>query len=138
AVWSSRREEGAGGLINLANAENGPMPKTLDPMKAQLGDQAFDNDRWLFEVKWDGVRLIAFIDEGKVLMQSRAGRSVDAEYPQLQAISRFVNAKQAIIDGEVVVLDEHGKPSFQLWQNRGREPRAAPVWRSRRVASSKS
>jgi len=124
AVWSSRREEGAGGLINLANAENGPMPKTLDPMKAQLGDQAFDNDRWLFEVKWDGVRLIAFIDEGKVLMQSRAGRSVDAEYPQLQAISRFVNAKQAIIDGEVVVLDEHGKPSFQLWQNRGRETRA--------------
>src|SRR5438477_5742376 len=123
AVWSSRREEGAGGLINLANAENGPMPKTLDPMKAQLGDQAFDNDRWLFEVKWDGVRLIAFIDEGKVLMQSRAGRSVDAEYPQLQAISRFVNAKQAIIDGEVVVLDEHGKPSFQLWQNRGRETR---------------
>jgi bifunctional non-homologous end joining protein LigD len=124
AVWSSRREEGAGGLINLANAETGPMPKTLDPMKAQLGDHPFDNDRWLFEVKWDGVRLIAFIDDGKVSMQSRAGRSVDAEYPQLQAITRFVNAGQAILDGEVVVLDESGKPSFQLWQNRGRESRA--------------
>jgi bifunctional non-homologous end joining protein LigD len=124
AVWSSRREEGAGGLINLANAEKGPMPKTLDPMKAQLVDEAFDGDRWLFEVKWDGVRLIAFIDGDKVSMQSRAGRTVDAEYPQLQAIPRFVNAKQAVLDGEVVVLDEEGRPSFQLWQNRGREARA--------------
>ena len=124
AVWSSRREEGAGGLINLANAEKGPMPKTLDPMNAQLVDEAFDNDRWLFEVKWDGVRLIAFIDGEKVSLQSRAGRTVDAEYPQLQAITRLVNAKQAILDGEVVVLDEKGRPSFQLWQNRGREARA--------------
>jgi bifunctional non-homologous end joining protein LigD len=124
AVWSSRREEGAGGLIDLANAKKGPMPKTLDPMKAQLVDEPFDGDRWLFEVKWDGVRLIAFIDGDKVSMQSRAGRTVDAEYPQLQAITRFVNAKQAVLDGEVVVLDEEGRPSFQLWQNRGREARA--------------
>src|SRR5439155_11845942 len=66
AVWSSRREEGEGGLINLANAEPGTMPKTLEPMKAQLVDEAFDDDRWLFEVKRDGMRLISFIDGGKV------------------------------------------------------------------------
>ena len=123
AVWSSRREEGEGGLINLANAEKGPMPKSLDPMKAQLIDEPFDNDRWLFEVKWDGIRLISFIDEGKVSLQTRAGRIVDAEYPQLQAISRLVNARQAVLDGEVVVLDDEGRPSFQLLQNRGTEPR---------------
>jgi bifunctional non-homologous end joining protein LigD len=123
AVWSSKREEGAGGLINLANAEKGPMPRSLEPMKAQLIDSAFDDDRWLFEVKWDGIRLVSFIDNGNVSLQTRAGRMVDAEYPQLQAISRLINAKQAVLDGEVVVLDEEGRPSFQLLQNRGSEPR---------------
>jgi bifunctional non-homologous end joining protein LigD len=121
AVWSSRREEGQGGLINLANAEKGPMPKSLEPMKAQLVEKPFDDDRWLFEVKWDGIRLISFIDEGKVRLQTRAGRTVDDEYPQLQAISRLVNARQAILDGEIVALDEEGRPSFQLLQNRGKE-----------------
>src|SRR5207249_10680557 len=77
AVWSSRRDEGAGGLINLANAEKGPMPRTLEPMMAQLADEAFDYDRWLLEVKWDGIRLVSFIDNGKVSLQTRAGRIVD-------------------------------------------------------------
>ena len=121
AVWSSRREEGEGGLINLANAEKGPMPKTLEPMKAQLIDKPFDDDRWLFEVKWDGIRLISFIDDGKVRLQTRAGRTVDDEFPRLEAISHLVNARQAVLDGEVVVLDEEGRPSFQLLQNRGKE-----------------
>ncbi len=123
AVWSSRREPGQGGLINLANAEKGPMPKNIDPMKAQLVDEPFDDDRWLYEVKWDGIRLISFIDNEKVSLQTRAGRTVDAEYPQLQTISRLVNAKQAVLDGEVVILDEEGRPSFQLLQNRGKESR---------------
>jgi len=122
AVWSSRRDAGGGGLINLANAEKGPMPRTLEPMKAQLVDAAFDDDRWLFEVKWDGIRLVSFIDNGKVSLQTRAGRIVDDEYPQLQAVSRLVKAKQAVLDGEIVALDEEGRPSFQLLQNRGKEP----------------
>src|SRR5438874_1614384 len=122
AVWSSRRDAGGGGLINLANAEKGPMPRTLEPMKAQLVDAAFDDDRWLFEVKWDGIRLVSFIDNGKVSLQTRAGRIVDDEYPQLQAVSRLVNAKQAVLDGEIVALDEEGRPSFQLLQNRGKDP----------------
>src|ERR1700738_2984379 len=122
AVWSSRREEGQGGLINLANAEKGPMPKSLDPMKAQLVEKPFDDDRWLFEVKWDGIRLISFIDDGKVSLQTRGGRIVDTEYPQLQAISGLVKAKQAVLDGEIVALDDEGRPSFQLLQNRDRDP----------------
>ena len=122
AVWSSSRAEGEGGLINLANAEKGPIPRSLDPMKAQLVDEPFDNDRWLFEVKWDGIRLISFIDNGKVSLQTRAGRIVDTEYPQLQAISGVVKAKQAVLDGEIVALDDEGRPSFQLLQNRDRDP----------------
>jgi bifunctional non-homologous end joining protein LigD len=122
AVWSSSRAEGEGGLINLANAEKGPMPRSLDPMKAQLVAEPFDNERWLFEVKWDGIRLISFIDTGKVSLQTRAGRIVDTEYPQLQAISGLVKAKQAVLDGEIVALDDEGRPSFQLLQNRDRDP----------------
>ncbi len=121
AVWSSRREEGQGGLINLANAEKGPMPKSLDPMKAELYEKPFDDERWLFEVKWDGIRLVSFIDDGKVRLQTRAGRWVDDEYPQLHAIAGLVSARQAILDGEIVALDEEGRPSFQLLQNRGTE-----------------
>ena len=123
AVWSSSRAEGEGGLINLANAEKGPMPRSLDPMKAQLVDEPFDNDRWLFEVKWDGIRLISFVDNGKVSLQTRSGRIVDNEYPQLQAISGLVKAKQAVLDGEIVALDDEGRPSFQLLQNRERDKR---------------
>src|SRR3989441_9830 len=121
AVWSSRREEGEGGLIDLANAEKGPMPTSLDPMKAQLFEKAFDDEHWLFEVKWDGIRLVTFIDDGKVRLQTRAGRSVDDEYPQLQAITNMGSARQAILDGELVALDEEGRPSLQLLQNRGSE-----------------
>ena len=123
AVWSSRRAEGEGGLIDLAGAEKGPMPDSLDPMKAQLVEEPFDNDRWLFEVKWDGIRLVSFIKDGKLTLQTRAGRIVDAEYPQLQAITSLVKARHAVLDGEVVVLDEEGRPSFQLLQNRGKEER---------------
>jgi bifunctional non-homologous end joining protein LigD len=122
AVWSSSRAEGEGGLINLANAEKGPMPRSLNPMMAQLVDDPFDNDRWLFEVKWDGIRLISFIDNGKVSLQTRAGRVVDGEYPRLQAISGLVKAKEAVLDGEIVALDAEGRPSFQLLQNRDKDP----------------
>ena len=73
AIWSSRREEGEGGLINLAKAEKGPIPKSLDPMKAQLVDHPFDDDRWLFEVKWDGIRLVSFIDNGTVSSKPEPG-----------------------------------------------------------------
>jgi bifunctional non-homologous end joining protein LigD len=122
AVWSSRRDEGAGGLIDLTGAEKGPMPKTLEPMKAQLVDEPFDDERWLFEVKWDGIRLISFVNDGKVSLQTRTLRIVDQEFPELSVLPGLLNLKQAILDGEVVALDEEGRPSFQLLQNRGKEP----------------
>jgi bifunctional non-homologous end joining protein LigD len=124
AVWSSRRDEG-GGRIDLEQAEQAPMPQTLEPMKATLVKEAFDNDRWFFEVKWDGVRVLAFVDNGTARLQTRTGHSANDRYPELAGLSRAVNLKQAILDGEVVALDPDGRPSFQLLQNRGRE--AAPI-----------
>lgn len=121
AVWSSRRDE-AGGRIDLVQAEESPMPTALEPMKAQLVDAAFDDDHWLFELKWDGVRVVAFIDNGAVRLQTRSGHSAADRFPELLNLHHAVALKQAVLDGEVVALDPEGRPSFQLLQNRGREP----------------
>ena len=120
AVWSSRREQG-GGLIDLAEAEKGSMPATLEPMKASLVDEAFDDDRWLFEVKWDGIRLISFVRDGKASFQTRRGRAVDLEYPELKLLPDLLTAREAILDGEIVAMDAQGRPSFQLLQNRANQ-----------------
>jgi bifunctional non-homologous end joining protein LigD len=121
AVWSSRRDD-AGGRIDLEQAEQAPMPKTLEPMRASLVNAAFDDERWLFEVKWDGYRVLAFVDGGSTRLQTRTGHSANDRYPELAGLSRVLSLKQAILDGEVVALDAEGRPSFQLLQNRGREP----------------
>src|SRR5207245_2222732 len=121
AVWSGRRDE-AGGRIDLEQAEQAPMPQTLRPMSATLVDAPFDDERWLFEVKWDGVRVLAFVDNGTTRLQSRTGHSANDRYPEVAGLSRLLTLKQAIVDGEVVALDPDGRPSFQLLQNRGREP----------------
>src|SRR5205823_6194915 len=118
AVWSSSRAEGEGGLINLANAEEASMPRSLDPMKAQLVDEPFDNERWLFEVKWDGIRLISFIDNGKVSLQTRSGRIVDNEYPQLQTISGLVKARHS-----------SRRPSRTTWRGSSANCGTAPISR---------
>ena len=121
AVWSSRREAGQGGKIDLAQAEKGPMPLSLDPMRANLVDAPFDDDHWLFEVKWDGIRLISFVRDGHASLQTRRGRAVDAEYPELMGLPDLLSAKEAVLDGEIVALDAEGRPSFQLLQNRAHE-----------------
>lgn len=88
----------------------------IEPMKAELTDQpAFDSPDWLFEIKWDGYRAIAEVGKEKKLY-SRNGLAFDKAYPKVfEALSVF--KKRAVIDGEIVVIDESGKPSFQKLQN---------------------
>src|ERR1044072_5477407 len=79
------------------------MPEAIVPMKAVLTETPPKGDDWLFEVKWDGVRAICFIDDGKVRMMSRTGHSCERQYPALSEIS---------------VLDKNGVSSFGLIQPR--------------------
>ena len=87
------------------------------PMMAQLTDRpAFDDPDWIFEIKWDGYRAIAEIDKGKVKLYSRNGLTFDKAYPKVFEALQTIK-KNMIVDGEIVVFDEKGKPNFQKLQN---------------------
>jgi len=87
-------------------------------MKAALADRPPRGDEWLFEVKWDGVRAIAFIDHGDVRLQSRSGIRCERQYPELAVIHHQIGADTAVLDGEIAVLDEKGVSRFHLIQPR--------------------
>jgi bifunctional non-homologous end joining protein LigD len=87
-------------------------------MLATLVDEPFNNDDWLFEIKWDGYRAIAFIEGDSLRLVSRNQNDLTKAYPELQAIPQHIRARTAILDGEIVALDEQGRPSFGLMQQR--------------------
>ncbi len=95
-----------------------PMPSSIYPMLAESIDEPFDGEDWLFEIKWDGYRAVAFIENGKVRLVSRNQNDLTARYPELKDMAGFVKAKSAILDGEVVALDQDGRASFSLMQQR--------------------
>ncbi len=86
------------------------------PMKATIGTLPSDDDKWAYEIKWDGYRTLAFVDAGQTRLQSSNLLDVTAKYPELAELAGSVNAESAIIDGELVVLDAEGRPSFELMQ----------------------
>src|SRR5713226_5715804 len=102
----------------LPGGEQKPMPTVIHPMLATPTAKAFDDPNWLFEIKWDGYRAIAFIENGDVRLVSRNQNDLTPRYPELRELTKFVGAKNAILDGEVVVLDEQGRSSFSLMQQR--------------------
>ncbi len=110
--------------LNIPGAVKEPMPSVIHPMLATLVDKPFDDDEWLFEIKWDGYRAVAFLQDGKVRLVSRNQNDLTAEYPELKDLAQNVRARTAILDGEIVALDEQGRASFSLMQQRTgfREP----------------
>ena len=84
-------------------------------MMAKLHDAAFDSADWVFEIKWDGYRAVCELDGENTRLYSRNGLSFEAKYPDVYEALKKIK-KKAIIDGEIVALDENGKPNFQLLQ----------------------
>jgi bifunctional non-homologous end joining protein LigD len=103
---------------NLTGAVEKPMPPKIRPMLATSVDEPFDNPAWLFEIKWDGYRAVSFIEDGSVRLVSRNQNDLTAQFPELRDLPKFVKAQRAILDGEIVALDEEGRPSFSLMQQR--------------------
>ena len=104
--------------VELTAVRNSAMPTRLEPMLTTLGDRPFSDSSWLFEIKWDGVRALAWISGGALTLRSRAGVDITARYPELASLPHAVAARQVILDGEIVALDAHGLSDFQLLQER--------------------
>ena len=106
-------------ISSVEGAVRAEMPLKLEPMLALLGDKLPSGTDWLYEVKWDGYRALCFLSGGKLRMVSRRGNVMDTQFPEVcQALLAAVKAETAVVDGEVVAIDENGIPSFQLLQNR--------------------
>jgi len=99
----------------IKSALKAAIPKNVKPMKATLVDEPFDDPDWLYEVKWDGYRAVAFINKGDVQLVSRNNLSFDKFYPIVAALKKWkINA---VIDGEVLVLNDKGISNFGALQN---------------------
>jgi len=109
--------------LGLDRTGKDPLPEALSPMLASPGGEPFTHPDWLFEVKWDGVRALAFIRGAgrrrEVCLQGRNLNPLTSRYPEVvQAFSRLPLPSGLILDGEIVALDAQGRPSFQLLQRR--------------------
>jgi bifunctional non-homologous end joining protein LigD len=118
AVWDSRApaDEAA---IDLTGARDAPLPEFIEPMKATGADEPFDDPDWIFELKLDGYRVEAVVDGPNVRLWTRNKQDAGRYFPDLAGASpTWINAEQAIVDGEVVALDQDGNPTFSLLQDR--------------------
>ncbi|HEV2005782.1 MAG TPA: DNA ligase D [Candidatus Limnocylindrales bacterium] len=115
AIWMSA-VPAATAEIDLSAAKTEKMPSFIEPMAATLTDRAFDDEDWLFEVKWDGYRIEAVVRNGSAKTFTRHGKDGETYFPKLLSPATWLDATEAIVDGEVVALGEDGLPSFSLLQ----------------------
>lgn len=97
-----------------------PLPPHLAPMlaRAEAAGLPRDDERWGYEVKWDGVRALLWVDHGHVRIESRTQRDITARYPELRPLGRALGAHELLLDGELVAFGPDGKPSFERLQSR--------------------
>jgi bifunctional non-homologous end joining protein LigD len=95
-----------------------PLPTSIKPMLATPGPLPADSSTWAFEIKWDGVRAILFVEGGRVRAQSRNDLDVSTAFPELANVGDFLGMTTCVLDGEIVALGEDGHPSFSRLQHR--------------------
>jgi bifunctional non-homologous end joining protein LigD len=102
-----------------ADPDREPMPEHLRPMAATLAtDIPHDDENWGYEIKWDGIRAIAYCETGRLRLESHTLREIPPTYPELRALAAELGSTDAVLDGEIVAFDEDGKPSFERLQGR--------------------
>jgi bifunctional non-homologous end joining protein LigD len=102
----------------LQGAHKSSMPSKVEPMLATLSDHPFSDPNWLFEIKWDGVRAMARIENGDLTLRSRNSVDITQRYPELASLPDALAAREAILDGEIVALDAQGLSNFERLQER--------------------
>ena len=93
------------------------FPDFIPPQLATLVHKPPQGDEWLHEIKFDGYRILAFINKGQITLKSRNNKDWTDYFPQVVQELKQLNLKSGILDGELVMLDEEGKSDFQLLQN---------------------
>jgi bifunctional non-homologous end joining protein LigD len=95
------------------------LPAALPPMLAVSGSfPRRDADAWAVEMKWDGVRALAFIEVGRLTLRSRTGKDITATYPELSGLGNAIGHRQALLDGEIVAFNDAAQPDFEALQPR--------------------
>ncbi len=115
------------------------LPEQLLPMLAKAGElpPRAQQERWGHEVKWDGIRALLWCDHGQVRIESRTQREITDRYPEVKPIGRALAARgllEVLLDGELVALDDQGKPSFERLQGRMNAGSEAAIRRAARGA----
>jgi bifunctional non-homologous end joining protein LigD len=97
-----------------------PLPRDLKPMLAVAGPlpPAKDDDKWSYEVKWDGVRALVAVDGGRLTLTSRNGNDVTSHYPELRGLGLQLGSRQALLDAEIVAFNAEGRSDFGMLQAR--------------------
>src|SRR5947207_1163362 len=111
-------------LSNLPSAK----PRFIEPMKAKLVEKPPATDDWVYELKFDGIRLIAIKADKRVSLLSRNENELSGRFPAIVEAIKNLPAREFVIDGEVVALDDEGRSSFQLLQALQMEGRKSPVY----------
>jgi bifunctional non-homologous end joining protein LigD len=123
----ARADETALTPASLPGARRAAQPRSLAPELCRLAARAPSGEGWLHEIKFDGYRLIAILTRGRVRLLTRRGEDWSARFPRVaEALAQL--GVPAVIDGEVVVLDERGASDFQRLQNSLRDGRADPLF----------
>jgi bifunctional non-homologous end joining protein LigD len=105
-------------VADLKGARKAALPADIEPMLATAVTNPPNGSHWLFEIKWDGVRALCLIKDGRLEIQTRRGNRCEKQYPELADLPAHVSAKVAWLDGEICVLDENGRSRFELIQPR--------------------
>ena len=102
----------------MIHRERLPPPDRIVPMQARMGDLPGGDGGWAYEMKWDGVRALAYIGNRRVRLLSRTGQDITGSYPELAGLGAAMGRRQAVLDGEIVAMGEDSWPDFERLQQR--------------------
>ena len=107
-----------GGSNWMIHRERRQLPGRIEPMLARPGELPPDDGNWAYEMKWDGLRALAYISDGRARLLSRTGQDITREYPELAGLGAALGSRQVVLDGEIVALGADSWPDFELLQQR--------------------
>lgn len=125
-----RHQAIVGALAQAKVPKKAIVPGSIEPMLCQTADAPFSSKDWVFELKWDGFRMMAHGGAGQAKLRYRSGLDPTARYPELTSAIRALPIPDLILDGEIVALDAEGKPDFHKLQARAQMHRTSEIARA--------